>query len=407
MLTTEQRDQFSEIFDELGKSLDISKTDYDKAVTSYRYVGGWLAEKDSPLAPYSPVISPQGSFLLGTMIQPVTEGDHLDIDLVCKLVGKRSYWTQYDLKHAIGDRLKAHGTFNRMLRRKEGRRCWTLEYAEEANFHMDILPSIVGHGFQILLEKAANRKMEDMTPLAIRITDKELQNYKTATDPLEWLVSNMFGYAVWFEERCRLAIIKAVNFSESIKPVPTYQVRKTPLQRIVQILKRHRDIMFNGDEDKPISIIITTLAAHAYKKQTNILVGLQEVMAEMEQYIEDRYDPVTGQYYKWIGNPVNKQENFADKWLTFPQRKDNFYKWLQAVKRDIAYVTEQRSLPTIQETLNRSFGKKIITQTFSNLASMQRERREAGVLKMAASTGILGATGRTSLGNHTFFGSEE
>lgn len=46
--------------------------------------------------------------------------------------------------------------------------------------------------------------------------------------------------------------------------------RESILQRIVQILKRHRDIMFNGDEDKPISIIITTLASRAYRGETNL-----------------------------------------------------------------------------------------------------------------------------------------
>jgi hypothetical protein len=35
---------------------------------------------------------------------------------------------------------------------------------------------------------------------------------------------------------------------------------KTPLQQAVQILKRHRDMMFADDpEHKPISVIITTL----------------------------------------------------------------------------------------------------------------------------------------------------
>ena len=53
-----------------------------------------------------------------------------------------------------------------------------------------------------------------------------------------------------------------------VEDVPEYQV-KTPLQQGIQILKRHRDIMFVEDpDDKPISIIITTLAAHAYNNES-------------------------------------------------------------------------------------------------------------------------------------------
>jgi hypothetical protein len=71
--------------------------------------------------------------------------------------------------------------------------------------------------------------------------------------------------------------------------------------------------MFNGDEHKPISIIITTLAAKAYRKQTNVFEGLVHVVNNMESYIEERYDKQLGHRVKWIENPVNAQENFADK----------------------------------------------------------------------------------------------
>ena len=76
-------------------------------------------------------------------------------------------------------------------------------------------------------------------------------------------------------------------FSEAkVGNVPAYKEKKSPLQRVVQILKRHRDLMFNGDESKPISIIITTLAARAYNKETDVLDALVNVVNSMERYIE-------------------------------------------------------------------------------------------------------------------------
>lgn len=68
--------------------MDITETQYNTAVSSYGAVGEWLAKPESSLAPYKPVIRPQGSFLLGTMIKPICEDDDLDIDLVCELTGK-------------------------------------------------------------------------------------------------------------------------------------------------------------------------------------------------------------------------------------------------------------------------------------------------------------------------------
>ena len=67
------------------------------------------------LVSYNPIIRAQGSFMLGTMIRPLNEQDDLDIDLVCELTGKGASWTQYDLKHKVGNRLKDHETYKRML----------------------------------------------------------------------------------------------------------------------------------------------------------------------------------------------------------------------------------------------------------------------------------------------------
>lgn len=53
MLTKEQREEFNEILEELGNSLDISKTQYDAAVKSYTAVGEWLSQPNSILYPYT------------------------------------------------------------------------------------------------------------------------------------------------------------------------------------------------------------------------------------------------------------------------------------------------------------------------------------------------------------------
>lgn len=153
MLTQEEKKQFSEILETLGETLDITETQYNAAVSSYGAVGEWLAKPESSLAQYKPVVRPQGSFMLGTMIKPICEEDDLDIDLVCELTGKNPQWTQYYLKQAVGNRLKANETYKNMLD-EEGRRCWTLMYSNSVNYHMDILPSLVCNGYNIVLEKA-------------------------------------------------------------------------------------------------------------------------------------------------------------------------------------------------------------------------------------------------------------
>lgn len=405
MLSIEQRKQFSEILEELGKTLDITPAQHEASVKSYEFVAGWLADPTSPLSIYKPEINPHGSLLLGTATQPVQEDCELDVDLVCRLQGKQSNWTQADLKKIIGDRIKAHGTLKRLLR-PEGRRCWTLGHAESAKFHLDILPAIVSSGYATILEKAFSANSLDVENLAIRITDNKLPNYWHDADISRWLKSNPFGYAIWFDMMARLDGYKVFSLRESIKPVPDYQPNKLPLQRIVQILKRHRDLLFNGDEHKPISIIITTLAARAYRKQTDIAQGLVEVIEEMEKYIEDRYDHTLGRTVKWIVNPVNPMENFADKWPGCKVKEENFYRWLKQVKADVNRTYAQKGMYNIQEAMVGAFGSREVAKAFSNLGEQARIIREGGGMSMAAGTGIISSIGRAPVIFHNNAGKD-
>ena len=67
---------------------------------------------------------------------------------------------------------------------KEGRRCWTLNYADGAQFHMDILPAIPDiESFKELLE-SQGYALSTWADSAIAITDKTLPNY-SCIDP-DW-----------------------------------------------------------------------------------------------------------------------------------------------------------------------------------------------------------------------------
>ncbi|MCB0521901.1 MAG: nucleotidyltransferase [Gelidibacter sp.] len=406
MLTREQKEQFSEILEKLGESLDITKSQYDAAVESYGAVARFLADKDSPLNPYFPAIRPQGSFMLGTMIQPICKDDDLDIDLVCELSGKNPNWTQADLKKKIGDRLKER--YGEMLD-EEGRRCWTLLYRENAlnyksKYHMDVLPSIVATGYAMVLEKAfSESEYENLDNLAIRITDKQDSNYRYETNSENWRISNPFGYGRWFFQQAQKSNIRKALLSETIQEVPQYTSEKLPLQRVIQILKRHRDMMFNGKESKPISIIITTLSARAYNGESNVLDALVNVIEKMEFFIEERFSFESMKKIKWIPNPVNSDENFADRWEFDLERERCFFIWLEQVKADVKGITEKRGVSIIKEALEAPFGKDIVEKAFSKYGDLQRQRRESGLSKMAADTGFIGTIG-TSIPNHNFHG---
>jgi len=214
MLSKEQKAEFHEILEELGNTLDISESQFDAAVKSYKAVGSWLCSEGSLLKPYNPTIKPQGSFLLGTTICPYDECQDLDIDLVCELSGKNALWTQKDLKD------------------------------------------------------------------------------------------------------------------------------------------------------------------------------------------------ITGEYYRCVENPVNRAENFADKWRECPAKEKKFMEWIRRVKEDILVATNQRGAQNIIESLSKAFGPNQVSRTFTNIGRRKKQLTEEGKNRFDTKVGIIAGAANV-IKPHNFYGSED
>lgn len=363
MIVNTKKEKLRLLLNNLSEALDITEAQFKAVEERYNAVATHLSKDDSILKDYKPVILPQGSFLLQTMIRPIVETDRLDVDLVCKLSGKKVFWTQYDLKHAVGNQIKSDETYRGMLD-KEGKRCWTLLYAESTKFHMDILPAIESENYYQLMERAfSSLNREEVEQVAIKITDNTLTNHKIETDTAKWPKSNPFAYASWFKERARLTVHRTVFLSENVKPIPDYVKEKEPLLRVVQILKRHRDIMFGKDMNKPISIIITTLAAKAYQREDNVVDALINVLSNMASFVESKYSYVDEKIIKWIGNPTNEEENFADKWPAEPKKEEAFYAWLEKAQSDFQ-IMKDGDLTSIYRTLKATIGTRSVNEAY-------------------------------------------
>lgn len=419
--------QFNEILELLSENLSITKTQHEAAVQSYVAVGKYLSNENSALAEFQPYIKPQGSFIIGTTIQTIDEDGDIDLDVVCEFKNKPDNWAQFHLKNAVGDRLKESDRYSDMLE-EEGRRCWTLKYrenAESANqrYHMDILPALISNDYTIILEKAMSADTyEEFDKLRLSITDKEESGYNTETRHEYWKQSNPYGYAIWFMNIAKtINGIKKRTFSlnEAVKPAPEYQEARLPLQRVVQLLKRHRDIYFKNQTDpevkkqKPISCVITTLAARAYRGEEELIDALWGVVNRMEDEIEFKLDPRLGKQVEWISNPTNISENFADRWNDEGSvRRENFYRWLAQVKADLSDAQSKTGLQNISESLKNSFGKEAVVKTFSDYGNRSRLLTESGQNNIDRNLGVVGAAtaGLTSINPikpHKFFGIED
>ncbi|MYB52668.1 MAG: nucleotidyltransferase [Acidobacteriia bacterium] len=364
------------------QSFDIPEDLYRLAVRRYEAAGRWLTAR-AQVRGMTREVYPQGSFRLGTVVRPLGAEAQYDIDMVDRRDVDKSSISQAKLKADVGEDLEAYllTSPNGQPRLEEGKRCWTLLYRTDP-FHMDVLPAIPD---------------PDGRANSILLTDRDVR---------AWQHSNPIDYAGWFhrtmaEEFAQLRELKLAEMAAGdVEDVPDWTI-KTTLQRSVQALKRHRDLRFlNREAQKPASIIITTLAAQSYRGGGSLYDVLADVTERMPSFIECR-----GGVW-WVPNPVQPEENFADRWGERPELASAFFEWLDRARTDFIAIGSERGLDKAVGALSRGFGDDSGQAAAKSFGSGFTSASQTGRLGVVSAVGALGTTPRYRAPRHTFHGDD-
>ena len=388
-MSEERSKALSGLLGSIAQDLDIPPELRSSVVKEYGYLAEWLKRDVESRFQSDAAVYPQGSMRLGTATRPVKASQDIDIDLVYRRDISHLSVTQEALFTTAKEQMERYLVYRSNVglsvpELEAGRRCLTLAW--KGRFHLDILPAVPDDPAQIGHDNRA------MDPLLI--TDKELRLWQH-TDPK--------GFAVWFDGRQmviltekRLAAARAAHVE--VEDVPVESVA-TPLRQSVQLLKRHRDIFFQGDDSlKPASIIICTLAALAYSEESSTAAALQSIVPRMRQHIKR----IDGRY--WVANPVNPEENFADRWNEAPDRREAFDTWLVRAEEHVHSLSSAGDLNVVTRELSTAYGGDLSSRAVERFGDRMFKTREAGNLKMASHTGVLGTAGATVVPSHTFYG---
>jgi Adenylyl/Guanylyl and SMODS C-terminal sensor domain len=369
-----------DLLQKLAETIDLTDSQYEKAEIRYKRVGEFLCEKGTLLAMYDPHVLVQGSIRIGTTTRPLLENEGFDVDLTGVLQNYPHPAQQKTVKELFEKRLRQDSNYNRMLNEdEEKRRCWRLPYADEPKFHLDIVPALKDNYDWLLAQNVEERFAKH----AITITDNEHKDYHKELYQKDLPKSNTEGYALWFldvmkveGDSIREFLKKEYAKMGKVEDVPEYKVR-TPLQRGVQLMKRHRDIRYSGknvSDFKPVSIVITTLAALAYQKvmrssPSNLFYDIiRQMVEEMPSFI--KYE--NGKYE--ILNPVDPKENFADKWNEPKTRyyASTFTEWHQLFKKDLEEsFSKRKDIQESVEILKGQFGNRDVNAAVTLMEAKQ------------------------------------
>ncbi|WP_337288907.1 nucleotidyltransferase [Candidatus Methylomirabilis sp.] len=368
--------QLDDLLERICSKLQISSAQHRLAQDRYETIGNWLGARESPLAMFNPVIYPQGSLRIGTTVRPCS-GQEYDLDLVCEV---QLDWRQVERPVAVLDaveqRLKKYDTYKTMLERKK--RCIRVNYANE--FHLDILPACPD---------------PSSGTTCVVVPDRDVRG---------WKPSNPKGYAAWFESRAKTF---EVYLAEHQEPLPSQEPveMKAPLKRVVQLIKRWRDLKYADDQKiAPISIVLTTLAAEHYGGQQSTSEALAGILAGIVASIPPRNQRLL------VLNPKNTKEDLSEKWDENPDAYEAFVSGIIAFHQSWQDIARGRGIPSVSATLRDLFGEDLTKSVVKEQAESIQKARSEQRLHMQKSTGILSGlttAGSVSVRSNTFYGSQE
>lgn len=351
------------ILAEVCSALQLSPTQYKDAKQKYEAVGDWLA-RCPRLGALKPEVYPQGSVAIGTTVKP-RQQDEFDVDLVIQVASAEA--DPHRLYELVASRLEETDRYRPMVERKN--RCIRLNYT--GDIHLDALPAKPAPG-------ATNGE--------ILVPDRELS---------DWSDSNPRGYAAWFLAKAEGLYFEARKRAEPL-PEPEDADDKPPLKRAVQLLKRRRDLVFDGGEGvAPRSIVLTTLAARMYAGQLAVSTTLLDVVANIRRLTQETSGILV------VPNPQNEAENFAEKWNAHSYRL--FVRFIDDFHQDLQRLARLQGLSVVSDELSGLFGEEYVEKAMNRFSERARRKKDLNALRVAGTGLSLGASGR-KIPKHDFFG---
>lgn len=366
-------------------SLDISPTLYENAVKKYKSISNYLLSKGLDVEIY-----PQGSFALGTVTRPYSKDDNAsyDLDFICQVKSTRDDISPEQLRKDVENILSNSDLYGGKLELSE--KCITVRYAD-----------IDGLSFSIDVVPAAGESMQNINTLIKKSTHPELIGTAIAIPSFEnkkynWITNNPKGYKAWFDkinepfqaysrQSYRQFLFESHRDKYgSVEEIPD-ELERSSLQRVIQILKYHRNVYFSklkdGDELKPISAIIGTLVcniAQTANAGLSVFDLLSLVLDKLYIYSRQRTlteDKFVQQYAmepiylkknkdKWvIPNPANPDDNLADNWTD--ETAECFFRWAGIVREDLINSL-QLTDSEFRLIVENAFGRSSVTKSWGN-----------------------------------------
>jgi hypothetical protein len=199
----------------------------------------------------------------------------------------------------------------------------------------------------------------------------------------------------WFEGRCPTFLLKEKAVVPEPVPPLVSSERQPALKRVIQLFKRHRDVVFEGCQGAPSSILLTTTAATLYQGEMRVVPALRQVLDRLEDAVKSAWPRRIS-----VPNPTNSNEDLCAKFTD--KEYSRFVQWLVGFAGEVRKLIDLRGLDKIASVLKALFGEQVATEVVKSYVKKLDEARGAHSLRYGA-LGLSVTTGAVSP-PHVFHG---
>ena len=390
--------------------IQLSRTDYSKAVQRYQTINDWIERDESPLKDRVELFYAQGSMAIGATIASKLKTDEFDIDVVAQLDLPTNV-SPKEVLDLLYKAIRGEPGSRYYWKAKRRTRCVTVDYSDD--MHLDVTPTLRMRGTPERQSWIFHHRAE------------------APQDPSYPLIANPYGFAEWFKDNTPLDYDFADIFEKRAEeyqrmrifaeadsdPVPPQEppFQKSKAVIVLQLLKRWRNVQYDTRSGRrPPSIMIAKLVADAANNTGRLSEELLLQAKYMLSFFCQQHDQ--GRLVH-IVNPVCAEDVLTDRWPESRQDQALFIRDLENLVQKVERLVAGCDLGKMQEMMESLFGEspaKEAVQAFNERTGNEiggegsrYDPQKGGLIIPASVAGITIPSGAMGTPKHTFYGTEK